>query len=82
MDKVNILGAYIDKCNIEQASDKIIDMIENNEKCGCKRKLKEEHQIQSADTRVTRKGCQQQKKHAVGIIRALRGRGKTERAIP
>lgn len=34
MNKVNILGAHIDKCNIEQASDKIIDMIENNEKCG------------------------------------------------
>lgn len=33
MDKVNILGAYIDKCSIEQASDKIIEMIENNEKC-------------------------------------------------
>lgn len=33
MDKVNILGAHIDKCSIEQASDKIIEMIENNEKC-------------------------------------------------
>lgn len=33
MDKVNILGAHIDKCTIEQASDKIIEMIENGEKC-------------------------------------------------
>ncbi|MBQ7900926.1 MAG: WecB/TagA/CpsF family glycosyltransferase [Clostridia bacterium] len=33
MDKVNILGAKIDKYNIEQASDKIIEMVKNNEKC-------------------------------------------------
>lgn len=34
MNKVNILGAYVDKCNIEQASDKIMEMINNNQKCG------------------------------------------------
>ena len=33
MEKVNILGAHIDKCNIEQASDKIIEMIEEGQKC-------------------------------------------------
>lgn len=33
MDKVNILGAHVDKCNIEEASDKIIEMIENGDKC-------------------------------------------------
>ena len=32
MDKVNILGARIDKCNIEQASDKIIEFIEQGKK--------------------------------------------------
>ena len=32
MDKVNILGAKIDKCNIEQASDRIIEIIESGEK--------------------------------------------------
>lgn len=34
MDKVNILGVKVDKVNIEQASDRIIDMINNNKKCG------------------------------------------------
>lgn len=34
MNKVNILGVKVDKVNIEQASDKIMDMINNNEKCG------------------------------------------------
>lgn len=34
MDKVNILGAKVDKYNIEQAADKIMDLINNNAKCG------------------------------------------------
>lgn len=34
MDKVNILGVKVDKLNIEQASDKIIDMINSDSKCG------------------------------------------------
>ncbi len=34
MDKVNILGAHVDKCNVEQATDKIMKMIHNNQKCG------------------------------------------------
>ena len=32
MDKVNILGVHIDKFNIEQASDKIMDMISEDSK--------------------------------------------------
>lgn len=33
MDKVNILGVNIDKCNIETAADKIINMIDDGAKC-------------------------------------------------
>lgn len=34
MDKVNILGAFVDKCNVEQATDKIMEMINGGQKCG------------------------------------------------
>ena len=33
MDKVNILGVNIDKCNVETAADRIIKMIEDGDKC-------------------------------------------------
>lgn len=34
MDKVNILGAMVDKCNIEQASELVMNMIKSDTKCG------------------------------------------------
>ena len=34
MDKVNILGAMVDKCNIEQASEFVMNMIKSDTKCG------------------------------------------------
>ena len=35
MNKVNILGVYVDKLNIQEASDKIIDYLKNDERKKC-----------------------------------------------
>ena len=35
MNKVNILGVYVDKLDIQEASDKIIDYLKNGERKKC-----------------------------------------------